>query len=76
MADQAAPTVLLGLSTVGGLFTEKLVSTVHRAAKAEGGRPVIFPLSNPTAKAECTAEEAYRWTDGECVFASGSPFPE
>jgi len=75
-AAAVQPTVLLGLSAQGGLFTKELVSTVQQAAAAEpgGGRAIIFPLSNPTARAECTAEQAYEWTGGECIFASGSPF--
>ena len=64
------PNVLLGLSTVGGLFTEELVRTMGEINE----NPVIMPMSNPTAKAECKPEEVYRWTDGRAVVATGSPF--
>ena len=66
------PTVLIGVSTTGGAFTEKVVKAMARHAD----RPIIFPLSNPTDKAECTPEQAYTWTDGKALFAAGVQFPD
>ena len=64
------PDVLLGLSGVGKTFTEATI----RAMAEHVPRPIVFPLSNPTDLAECSAEDAFRWTDGRAIFASGSPF--
>lgn len=69
IANLVKPTILLGVSGQGGIFDEKLVKAV--ASHTE--RPIIFALSNPTNKAECVASDAYKWTDGRVIFASGSP---
>ena len=65
------PTILIGVSGQSGAFTEQVIREMHHHVR----RPLILPLSNPTAKAECTAEQAYAWTGGDALFASGSPFP-
>jgi malate dehydrogenase (oxaloacetate-decarboxylating)(NADP+) len=64
------PTGIIGVSTVPKLFNREVIEAMAKINK----RPIIFPYSNPTSRSECTAEEAYKWSEGRAVFASGSPF--
>ncbi|MBV9911701.1 MAG: NAD-dependent malic enzyme [Sinobacteraceae bacterium] len=65
------PTGIIGVSTVPKLFNQAVIEAMSEI----NPRPIIFPFSNPTSRSECTAEEAYRWSAGRAIFASGSPFP-
>ena len=64
------PNILIGATGAPGTFTEEIVALMAEI----NARPVIFALSNPTSRAECTAEQAYAWSEGRAIFSSGSPF--
>ncbi|MBV9609344.1 MAG: NAD-dependent malic enzyme [Acidobacteria bacterium] len=66
------PSIVIGVSTKGGLFGPEVVKTLSRL----NDRPIIFALSNPTRKAECTAEQAYTWSNGKALYAAGVQFPD
>lgn len=65
------PTAIVGVSGQPQTFTQPVIEAMSRINK----QPIIFSLSNPTSKSECTAKQAYTWSDGRAIFASGSPFP-
>jgi malate dehydrogenase (oxaloacetate-decarboxylating)(NADP+) len=69
--ESIKPTTIIGVSTIGGAFTQKVVEAMSRINE----RPVILALSNPTEHAECTAEQAYNWSLGKAIYAAGVQFP-
>jgi malate dehydrogenase (oxaloacetate-decarboxylating)(NADP+) len=69
--ESLKPTAIIGVSTVAKAFNQRVIEAMARVNQ----RPIIFPYSNPTSHSECSAEEAYGWSEGRAVFASGSPFP-
>jgi len=69
--EEFKPTTLIGVSTMGGAFDKDVVEAMTRV----NARPIILALSNPTEHAECTAEQAYQWSNGKAIYAAGVQFP-
>lgn len=69
--ESIKPTTIIGVSTIGGAFTKKVVESMSQINE----RFVILALSNPTENAECTAEQAYKWSKGKAIYAAGVQFP-
>jgi malate dehydrogenase (oxaloacetate-decarboxylating)(NADP+) len=69
--ESIRPTTIIGVSTIGGAFNQNVIESMSRINE----RPVILALSNPTEKAECTPEQAYTWSKGKAIYASGVQFP-
>jgi len=69
--ESIKPTTIIGVSTVGGTFTQKVIE----AMSSINERPVVLALSNPTEHAECTPEQAYTWSKGKAIYAAGVQFP-
>jgi malate dehydrogenase (oxaloacetate-decarboxylating)(NADP+) len=69
--ENIKPTTIIGVSTIGGAFSQKVVEAMSRINE----RPMIMALSNPTEHAECTAEQAYEWSNGKAIYAAGVQFP-
>src|SRR5260370_3065603 len=68
--ERIKPTTIIGVSTIGGAFTQKVIESMSRINE----RPVILALSNPTEHAECTPEQAYTWSKGKAIYAAGVQF--
>jgi malate dehydrogenase (oxaloacetate-decarboxylating)(NADP+) len=68
--ESIRPTTIIGVSTIGGAFTQKVIEAMSRINE----RPIVLALSNPTEKAECTPEQAYTWSKGKAIYAAGVQF--